>query len=384
MHLDFALSPEEKDLREEIVAFSREHLNEGAIERDRNQHFPHDLWLKCGELRLQGLLIPEEYGGRGLTPLSAALAIEALGYGCSDGGLSFAICAHLLACAVPIIRHGTDEQRRAWLPGMANGTFVAANAMSEPATGSDAFALTTAAARSSEGFVIEGRKTFVSNAPVADLFVVYAATDRERGFHGGVTCFLVGAGASGVAAGPPLEKMALRSCLMGDVVLDNAAVPESAVLGKVGGGAPIFAESMEWERVLLVALHVGAMERILEAAVAHARVRSASGQSLGKFQAVAHRLADMKVRLEATRHLVYRAAADLGQTRQSGLSASVAKLFGSEALYSTAADAVRNLGGSGVLVEREAERALRDAVAATTYSGTSDIQRNIISRWLGL
>ena len=231
---------------------------------------------------------------------------------------------------------------------------------------------------------MNGTKTFVSNGPVADLMIVYAATEPGRGFHGGVTCFLVPAGTPGVMAGEALEKVALRSCLMSDVVLDDARVPETAVLGKTGGGGPIFAESMEWERVLLVALHVGAMERILEQAVAHARTRSASGQTLGKFQAVAHRIADMKVRLEATRSLVYRAAATLGQTRESGLSASITKLFASESLFATSADAVRNLGGAGVLVEREAERALRDAVAATTYSGTSDIQRNIISRWLGL
>ncbi len=384
MNLDFALSSGEKALRAEIIAFAQERINAGAIERDREQRFSRELWLRCGELRLQGLLIPEEYGGRGLTPLAATLAIESLGYGCTDGGLSFAICAHMLACAVPIMRHGTDEQKRRWLPGMANGEVIAANAMSEPATGSDAFALSSRAEAVTGGFRLDGTKTFVSNGPVADLFVTYMATDATKGFHGGITCFLVPAATDGVSAGPPLEKMALRSCLMSDVSFNDAHLPEGSVLGKVGGGAPIFAESMEWERVCLVALHVGAMERILEEAVAHARARTASGRAIGKFQAVAHRIADMKVRLEATRNLVYRAATTLGQTRESGLSASIVKLFASESLLASASDAVRNLGGAGVLVEREAERALRDAVAATTYSGTSDIQRNIISRWLGL
>ncbi len=384
MNLDFALSMEEKALRAEIVAFAREHLNDGAIARDRDQHFSRELWVKCGALRLQGLLIPEAYGGRGLTPLAATLAIEALGYGCTDGGLSFAICAHMLACSVPIMRHGTDAQKRQWLPGMASGELIAANAMSEPATGSDAFALASRAEVSSDGFRLSGRKTFVSNGPVADLFVTYAATDASKGFHGGITCFIVPTVTRGVTAGEPLEKMALRSCLMSDVSFAETHLREDSVLGRVGGGAPIFAESMEWERTCLVALHVGAMERILEDAIAHARVRTASGQAIGKFQAVAHRIADMKVRLEATRALVYRAATTLGHTRESGLSAAIAKLFASESLVASAADAVRNLGGAGVLVETEAERALRDAIAATTYSGTSDIQRNIISRWLGL
>ena len=384
MQLDFSLSKEEKRRRDQIIELSRSRLNAGAIERDRAQEFSRELWNECGALKLPGLLIPETHGGLGLTPLAAALAIEALGYGCTDGGLSFAICAHMLACAVPVARHGSDDQKASLLPGMADGTLVAANAMSEPSTGSDAFALSTTAVRTEDGFVLNGRKTFVSNAPVADIFVIYAETEAGRGFHGGVTCFVIRAGTPGLRIEGPLEKMALRSCQMGDVILDNVRVGDDAILGKVGGGGPIFAESMEWERVLLVALHVGAMERILEGAVAHARLRTASGQSLGKFQAVSHRIAEMKVRLEASRALVYRAATTLGVTRESGLWAAAAKLFASESLLAGAGDAVRNLGGAGVLVEKEAERALRDAVAATTYSGTSDIQRNIIARWLGL
>ncbi len=384
MELNFRLSPAEDALREEIIAFARAHLNEGAIERDREQRFPRDLWQKCGDVGIQGLLTPVEHGGRELSPLSATLAIESLGYGCRDGGLSFAMCAHLCACVVPIIRHGTDEQRRRWLPGLSDGSLVAANAMSEPSAGSDAFALSTSATADGDGFHLEGRKTFASNAPVADLIITYAATDPEKGFHGGITCFLVPPGTPGVRIGDPVEKMALRTCLMGDVTFDGARLPPDAVLGKVGGGSAIFAESMEWERVCLTALHIGAMERILEDAIAHARSRNASGKALGKFQAVAHRISEMKVRLEAARLLVYRAATTLGVTRESGLSASIAKLFASESLLSSASDAVRNLGGSGVLVETGAERALRDAVAATIYSGTSDIQRNIIARWLGL
>ena len=384
MKLDFSLSGEEKARRDRIVEFARSRLNAGAIERDRAQQFPRDLWRECGALKLQGLVIPQNLGGLGLSPLEAALAIESLGYGCTDGGLSFAICAHMLACAVPIVRHGSDWQKESLLPSFADGTLIAANAMSEPSTGSDAFNLSTTATRDGDCFVLTGRKTFVSNAPVADLFVVYAMTEPGRGFHGGVTAFLIHAGVAGLSVGNPLEKSALRSCLMSDVILDGVRVGDDAILGGMGGGGPIFAESMEWERVLLVALHVGAMERILEAAVTHARTRSASGQQLGKFQAVSHRIADMKVRLEAARHLVYRAATTLGATRESGQWASAAKLFASESLLATAGDAMRNLGGSGVVVGNEIERGLRDAVAAVTYSGTSDIQRNIIARWLGL
>lgn len=384
MNLDFELNEEEKALRREIIAFAREHLNPGAADRDREERFDRNLWLKCGELRLQGLLVPAEYGGRGLSPLSATLAIEALGYGCTDGGLAFALCAHVLACAVPIVRYGTEEQKRRWLSGMSDGSLIAANAMSEPASGSDAFALASHAVADDGGFMLSGHKTFVSNGPVADVFITYAATQPGKGFHGGVTSFIVPASHRGVRTGRQVEKSALRSCMMSDLHFDSVRLGNDAVLGKVDGGAAIFAESMEWERACLVALHVGAMQRILEETAAHAKSRMSSGQQIGKFQAVAHRIAEMKVRLEAARLLVYRAATTLGRTRESSMHASIAKLHASEALILSATDAMRSLGGAGILVDSGAERALRDATAATIYSGTSDIQRNIIARWLGL
>jgi alkylation response protein AidB-like acyl-CoA dehydrogenase len=381
---DVAGGAEDRAIREEIVSFARTELNPGAQDRDRDQIFSRELWRKCGTIRLPGLLVPTEFGGRGLDASRATAAIEALGYGCTDGGLAFAICAHLLACVIPILRHGDEELKRRWLPGLSDGSLVAANAMSEPQSGSDVFALSSRARPVENGYSLEGKKTFVSNGPVADLFVTYAATDASKGFHGGVTAFAVPAGTAGLNVGPRLDKMALRTCQMSDVTFDGAVVPSDAVIGRVGSGGAVFAESMEWERVILVALHVGAMQRILEETVRYARTRNAGGQPIGKFQAVAHRIADMKVRLEASRLLVYHAASMLGKKREAGEAASIAKLFASEALLTSATDAVRTLGGYGVLENGDAERALRDAVASTIYSGTSDIQRNIISRWLGL
>lgn len=382
--MNFALTADQLALRDEIVSFARAELNAGAAERDREQTFSREIWRACGTLRLQGLLVPREYGGRGLDPLSTTIAIEALGYGCSDGGLTFALCAHLLACVVPIWKHGSEEQKRRYLPGLSDGTLIAANAMSEPESGSDAFALATRADLDGTGFRLTGRKTFVSNGPVSDVVVTYAATDLERGYHGGVTAFLVPRDTPGVRAGERVEKIALRSCQMSDIAFDDARVSSDAVLGRVGGGSTIFAQSMEWERTCLVALHVGTMERLLDDAVAHARTRRAFGQPIGKFQAVSNRIVDMKVRLEAARLLTYRAASRLDHSRDSGMDASITKLFVSESLLATAQDAIRTLGGYGVLSQHEAERALRDAVASTLYSGTSDIQRNIIARWLGL
>ena len=382
--MDFALSDDQRSLREGIIRFAQAELNTGVRERDRDHVFAHDLWLKCGEMGLTGLAVPEEYGGVGLDPLSTAVALEAFGYGCHDGGLVFAVGAHLLACVVPIWKHGSEEQKRAYLPRLCNGTLIAVNGMTEPGTGSDAFAMSTRAIPEGDGFRLIGSKTFSSNGPIADVAVVYAVNDREKGYHGGITAFLVEKDRPGFRTGQKFEKMGLRTCPIGELVLEDVHVPATSVIGKVGFGAAIFSESMEWERICLVACHVGTMERLLEQAINQARTRTQFGQLIGKFQAISHRIANMKVRLEAARLLTYRAAWRLDKSRSVGLDASMTKLFASESLVQSALDAVQIFGGYGFMADYDVERVLRDAVGSTLYSGTSEMQRNIIARWLGL
>jgi alkylation response protein AidB-like acyl-CoA dehydrogenase len=382
--MDFALTPEQRALSDEIVRFARKELSPGAAERDAEHAFSRELWSKCGEMGLQGLPVPQEYGGSGLDALSTAIALEALGRGCEDGGLVFSICAHVLACVVPIWKHGSPEQKDRYLPGLCRGEYIAVNAMTESESGSDAFNMKTRARPDGDDFIINGAKTFSSNGPVADLAVVYAQTDPSKGFMGGVTGFLIETSAPGVSKGQVFSKMSLRTCPIGEMVFSDVRVPRQAVLGTVGGGGPIFNQSMEWERACLVAAHVGAMERLLEKAVEYANTRKSFGQRIGQYQAVSHRIADMKVRLEAARLLTYRAASRLETSKAVGLDAAMAKVFASEALLETALDLVRTLGGYGVMTEYGAERALRDSVAGVLYSGTNDMQRNIIARWLGL
>lgn len=382
--MDFTLSDEQKQLRDGIVRFARGVLNEGAGARDASQEFPRELWRRCGEMGLQGLPAPEAYGGSAADPLTCAVALEALGYGCRDGGLVFSLAAHMLACVVPIARHGTDAQRARYLPGLCDGTRVGAHAITEPGSGSDTFAMTLRATRVEGGWRLSGTKTFISNGPVADVIVVFAVTDPGKGFHGGVTAFVVERGLPGFHSGQAFEKMGLRTSPVGELVFEDARVGDDAVLGTVGGGASVFTTAMEWERTLLVAAHVGTIERLLETSIAYARTRTQFGQAIGKFQAVSHRIADMKVQLEAARLLTYRAASRLTSSRGAALDASIAKLFVSESLVKAALDTIQLHGGNGFMVEYEVERTLRDAVGSTIYSGTSEMQRNIIARWLGL
>jgi alkylation response protein AidB-like acyl-CoA dehydrogenase len=381
--MDFATSDEQKALRETIIRFARKELNRDVGARDHEQTFDHEGWRKCGQMRLQGLPIPEQYEGLGLDPLSTAMALEALGYACEDSGLVFALCAHLLPCAVPIWKYGSDEQRQKYLPGMCRGEIIAANSMTEPNSGSDAFAMQTRAVPDGDGFRLNGTKMFTSNAPVADLFVLFAMTDPEKGPHGS-TAFLVEAKIPGVRVSRKIEKLGLRTSPLGEVVLEDARVPASAVLGGAGSGFTLFTHSMDWERTCLFAFNVGVTERLLEGSIEYARSRQQFGKPIAKFPAIANRLADMKVRLEAARLLVYRAAWRLDRSRTVGLDASIAKLFVSESLVEAALGAVQIRGGYGFMTEYQVERALRDAVGSTIYSGTSEMQRNIIASWLGL
>ena len=382
--MDFTLSDEQRMLRDEISRFARSELNRSGADDASEHEFPHERWLKCGEMRLQGLPVPEEFGGAGLDPLSTAIALEALGYGCRDGGLVFAVCAHLLACVIPVWKHGTPEQRERLLPDLCSGKRIAVNGMTEPGTGSDAFSMQSRAVREGSGFVINGSKIFSSNGPVADTALVYATTDPDKGYHGGVTAFLIDKDTQGFSVGQTFRKMGLHSCPIGELVMQDVYVPAEAVIGQVGDGAAIFSESMDWERACLVASHVGTTEWLLEQAIEYARTRKQGGQAISKFQAVSHRIVDIKVKLEAGRYLTYKAAEGLARPRTASMDASIAKLFVSESLLSSAIDTLRVFGGYGLMAEYGIESVVRDSAAGVIYSGTSDVQRNMIARWLRL
>jgi alkylation response protein AidB-like acyl-CoA dehydrogenase len=382
--MDFSLSTEQQLIKQNIIQFAQKELNQNIIERDKQSAFPRDLWQKCGSQKLQSLLVSLEFGGAGLSAESTIIALEALGYGSKDGGLNFSICAHLLACIVPIWRYGTEEQKKKYLPDLCNGNKIAVNAMTETESGSDVFNIKTTAKKQNDGYIINGIKTFSSNGPEADTILVYAITDESKGYHGGITAFLLNKNTKGFKIGQKYEKMGLRTCSISELIFDNVLVPESDIIGGLGGGATVFGNSMEWERVGIAACHVGTMERLLEESIDYSQKRSIGQQAIGKNQAIAHRIADMKTQLEAARMLTYKAAWNIDTNATNAVDSSITKLFVSEAFTSIAMSAVQIHGGNGYMTAYEVERTLRDAIGSTIYSGTSEIQKNIIARWLGL
>ena len=381
--MDFSWSDEQRKFRQTVVDFARRELNEGVRERDAEGRFPRDLWQKCAEFGILALPLPEAYGGSGSDALTTTLAMEALGYGCADQGFLFSLHAHMWAVEIPLLHFGTDAQKERYLPRLADGTWVAAHGISEPNSGSDAFAMATTAERRGDRYVLNGAKTFVTNAPVADLFLAFATIDKKKGMWG-VTGFLIERDTPGLTIGKPIEKMGLTTSPMGEMIFENCAVPAENVLGQVGQGSAIFNHSMGWERSCILASTVGAMERQLETSIKYAQDRRQFGKPIGNFQLVASRIVDMKVRLETCRLLLYRAAWTQAGGGMSPLDAAMAKLYISECAVASALDAIQVHGGYGYMKEFELERELRDMIGGRLYSGTSEIQRLVVARNLGL
>jgi len=381
--VDFAWTEEQLAYKKAVIDFAQKELNDGLIDRDRASEFPLENWRKCARFGIQGMPMPEEFGGANADILETLVTMEGLGYGCRDNGLIFGINAQMWSVQMPILSFGSEAQRRKYLPGLCSGDLIGAHAMSEPDSGSDAYSLRTRATRREGGYVLNGTKMFVSNGPVADMALVFATVDPAKGMWG-VTGFLVDKGTPGFTISRGIEKMGLRTSPMAELIFQDCFVPEDSRLGPEGAGARIFNSSMEWERSAILASHVGAMEWQLERSVAYARERRQFGQPIGSFQSVANRIVDMKVRLETARLLLYKVAWLKTMGKSATMEAAMAKLYLSESFVQSSLDAIRVHGGYGFTTEFEIERDLRDSVGGTLYSGTSDIQRTIIARLLGL
>jgi alkylation response protein AidB-like acyl-CoA dehydrogenase len=381
--MDISLTEDQIQFKELAIKFAMRELNDGAKEREKNSEFNADGWKKCAAFGIQGLSMPEQYGGLGMDILTCIAAMEGLGYACKDSGLLFALNTHMWTCEAPILKFGTEAQKEKYLPRMIQGSLKGGHAITEPDSGSDAFNMKCKAEKQGDKYILNGAKTFITNAPIADILLVFAMTDPHKGFAG-VSAFIVEKGFPGFSVGKPLEMMGLRTCPVGEVVLRDCEVPEENRLGKEGVGSAIFNSEMEWERSCLFATHLGAMEKILEDCIHYAKDRHQFGSPIGKYQAVSHKIADMKVRIDLSRLILYKVASMKAEGKRAPLESAMAKLFISESYVQNCQDALQIHGAYGYSAEYDFERNLRDAIGGKIYSGTSEIQRNIIATFLGL
>jgi alkylation response protein AidB-like acyl-CoA dehydrogenase len=284
---------------------------------------------------------------------------------------------------MPIHRFGTEEQKQKYLPGMCDGSLIAVQGMTEPDSGSDAYSLSTTVTDHGDHYTLNGSKTFITNAPVADVFIVFATIDRSKGWAG-LCALIVERDTPGLSVGSNFHKMGLRTSPMSELIMDDCHIPKENLLGKHGSGMMIFNHSIEWERACILASTIGTMERQLQSCIEYARNRKQFGQPIGKNQAVSHRIVDMKLRLETARLLLYQLGWKIDQGHRIALEASMVKLHLSEAYLQNSLDAVQIHGASGYMAETLVEHDVRDAVASRIYSGTNEIQKNIIAQHLGL
>jgi clorobiocin biosynthesis protein CloN3 len=378
--MDFDLSSAQRDRCDRVRKAVAEQFGTRAVTTD--PALVRGAWQAAASIGLTGLCVPVEHGGAGLGALDTALSLEAFGRECPDTGLAFGIAAHLLSCAVPVAEFGTGKTTADLLAGMARGEVIAGNAMTEDEAGSDVGQIRTTAVRSGDDYIIEGEKSFVSNAPIADVFVTYAITDPAAGFLG-VSAFAVPRDV-GVAVGPPLAKMGLHGCLAARVRFGHCVVPEHFRLGAEGSGGMVFQRSMAWERSCLFAVYLGLSERQLRECVEHANARRQFGRRLAGFQAVSHRIARMRQRLDGARLLLYRACWLVDRGREDVGAIAMAKTAVSEAVVANSLDAVQLFGASGYLLGPGIEQQLRDCLPATIFSGTTEIQLELIAREAGL
>lgn len=381
--MDFSITADQLALKASTIEFAAKALNHNLRERDQSGEFPRDAWLACAHFGIQGLPIPEEFGGQGTDILTTALVMEGLGYACRDNGLIFSLNAQMWSIELPLLKFGSLEQKRAYLPGLVTGDLIGVHAMTEADSGSDAFSMHTRAERQGDRYILNGSKLYITNAPVADVVIVFATLNPGRGFMG-ASAFLVEKGTPGFEVSRSFDKMGLRTSPMGEITLTDCAIPVENRLGKEGNGMAIFNSSMEWERSCILASSVGAMQFQLETCICYAKTRKQFGQAIGKFQSISNKIADMYLRLEAARLLIYKVAWLKQQGKPAMAEAAAAKVFTSEAWIQSSLDAIQIHGAYGYMKESEIERDLRDSIAGTIYSGTSEIQRVIIARTLGL
>ncbi len=374
----FEFTEEQLEKKRLAFEFAKKYLSVKPGPEEGRESLMRALWEQCAAFGLFTLPVPQELDGLEEDLPGIAVIMEGLGEGSGSVGILFSVNVHLWACLLPILHYGSCEQKRRYLPGMMKGTCMGAHAISEENAGSDVWNLEMTYEETKDGYRLQGVKNYVTNAPLAELYIVYARKKGSRGFKD-VTCFLVEKAMKGFTAGKPIGMMGMELSSMSSVYLDDCLVPASGLLGRSGQGMSIFNYTMEYERTFLLSFQVGIMEHQLKQCVEFAKKREQFKKKIIGFQSVSNRIADMKVRLEAARLLLYKVVREKQENRSIFLSSSIAKLFISESLVQNSMNAMEIFGAGGYIREYGIEQALRDSMGSKFYSGTSDIQRNIIA-----
>lgn len=373
--MHFALTDEQRMIQQLAREFASQEIAPLSAQHDRELSFPLQVHAKALELGLLNIALPAEFGGAGLGALEVALVTEQLCRACL--GIGTALCVNALA-AEPILLAGTPEHKQAWLPRFAAGQF-ASFALTEPGAGSDAAGIRSTATRDGSDYILNGSKMWISNASLASFFVVFAKTDPAAG-HKGISAFIVERDSPGLTVGEPLGKLGQRAAPTCEVFFDGVRVPAQQRLGAEGEGFAIAMRTFDQSRPMVAAFGLGLVQRCIDEALPYATERKSMGQRLIDHQAVAHHLAEMQIRLEASRLLTYQSAWLADQGQRNTLQASVAKAYSSDAAMWAATQAIQVLGGMGYSTEYPVEKLFRDAKVLQIYEGTSEIQRSIIAR----
>jgi butyryl-CoA dehydrogenase len=378
--MDFKYTQEQLAFKEQVLKFAKKEIAPRCREHDLQSAFDRESFRRLGEFGILGLHFPEELGGAGADVVTTVLAGEALGEAGVDGGLTLSYGAHTFLCADTIFQHGTEEQRKKYIPELASGEWIGCMGLTEPNAGSDVAALRTRAERRGDHWVLNGSKIFITNGPIADVAVVYTTIDPAQK-HAGLTAFIVEKGTEGFTAGPPLHKMGCRTSQTSELFFDDCEVPAENLLGGEGAGFMMAMQTVEWDRSALVAPFIGGMAYAIQKCAEYAKERRQFGKPIAEFQAVKKKLADMKIFLEAARGLIYRIAWCKDQGRPlNHLEAAVAKLYVGDWSLGPSNDAISLMGGYGYCHEYDMERGFRDGRLAPIGGGTSEIQKLIISK----
>jgi alkylation response protein AidB-like acyl-CoA dehydrogenase len=378
--MDFSFTPEQLLFKEQVLKFARNEIAPRAREHDLKGEFDFTSFRRLGEFGILGLHLPEEFGGGGSDVVTTTLAAEALGEAGVDGGLMLACGAHTFLCADTIFRHGTDDQKKKYLPKLADGQWIGCMGLTEPNAGSDVAALSTWAEKKGDRYLLNGAKMFITNGPIADVAVIYAKTDRQAQ-HAGISAFIVEKGTPGFTPGRSLTKMGVRSSHTSELIFEDCAIPAENLLGSEGNGFFMALQTVEWDRSALIAPFVGAFKFLIDRSARYALERRQFGRPIAKFPAIKQKIANLKIFYEASRSLIYRIAWCKDQGRPlNHLEAAVAKLFVGDWSLGPANDAVVLHGGYGYCHEYDVERVFRDGRLAPIGGGTSEIQKMIIAK----